>query len=179
MIQCKLKEREKVMPEIWDLLDENGNKTGKVMQKGEPIPEGFFHKGADIWMINSQGKILLQKRSPKKRLSPNVWAMTGGSVIKGETSLQTIERETLEELGIQLNMQEVEWIRMFKTEEVWLDEFIVKQEIDLKDIVMQETEVCDVKWVSFEEAEAIFEKGQFLENRWEFVRDLIKERLEK
>ncbi len=179
MIQCKPKEGEKVMPEIWDLLDENGNKTGQVMQKGEPIPEGFFHKGADIWMINSQGKILLQKRSPKKRLSPNVWAMTGGSVIKGETSLQTIERETLEELGIQLNMQEVEWIRTFKTEEVWLDEFIVKQEIDLKDIVMQETEVCDVKWVSFEEAEAIFEKEQFLENRWEFVRDLIKERLEK
>ncbi len=86
--------------EIWDILDKEGNKTGKTMQKGEKVPEGFYHQGADIWIINSENKILIQKRSPLKKQSPNVWAMTGGSVIKGETSLKTIERETREELGI-------------------------------------------------------------------------------
>jgi len=80
--------------EIWDILDEKKNKTGRIMQKGEPIPEGFYHLGTDVWIINSENKILFQKRSSKKRQSPNVWAMTGGSVIKGETSLETIERET-------------------------------------------------------------------------------------
>ena len=167
------------MLEIWDLLDENGNQTGKTMQKGDKIPEGYYHAGVDVWIINSENKILLQKRSPNKRLSPNVWAMTGGSVIKGETNLQTIERETLEELGIQLNVRELELITHYKTGEVWLDEFIIKQDIDLKDIVMQETEVSDVKWASFDEVEEIFQREQFLKNRWEFVRELIKERLEK
>ena len=93
------------MPEIWDLLDEKGQKTGKIMQKGQPIPDGLFHPGADIWILNSENKIFIQKRSPKKKLSPNVWAMTGCSTMQGETSLQTIERETLEELGIKLNLE--------------------------------------------------------------------------
>ena len=96
--------------EIWDILDKEGNKTGKTMQKGEELPEGFYHQGADIWILNSENKILMQKRAPSKR-SPNVWAMTGGSVIKGETSLQTIERETKEELGISLTMNKVQKIK--------------------------------------------------------------------
>ena len=140
------------MTEIWDLLDENGKETDEIMQAGEPIPEGRYHKGADVWIVNSKNQILIQKRSPNKRLSPNVWAMTGGSVIKGETSLQTIQRETLEELGIHL-----------------------KQEIDLQDIVIQKEEVSDVKWATYEEVEQIFESGQFLKNRWEFVRSFIKD----
>ena len=81
--------------EIWDILDSEGNKTGRTMVKGEEkLPEGFYHLGADVWIKNSENKILIQKRSPQKKLSPNVWAMTGGSVIKGETSIETIERDT-------------------------------------------------------------------------------------
>lgn len=163
------------MSEIWDLLDEEGRQTGRTMQKGEPIPEGLFHRGADVWIVNSKHQILIQKRSPKKRLSPNVWAMTGGSVIKGETSLQTIERETFEELGICLNLQDLQLVKTYRVEEVWLDEYIIRQEIDLNDIVMQEDEVCDVKWATCAEIEELLETGQFLKNRWEFVRELVRD----
>lgn len=103
-----------------------------------------YHLGADVWIINSKNQILIQKRSPKKRQSPNVWAMTGGSVIKGETSLQTIERETQEELGIQLNMGNIQFIKHYKTRTVWLDTYFIRQDIDLKDVVMQEDEVFEV-----------------------------------
>ncbi len=164
------------MEEIWDLVDENGKETGKVMRKGEKVPEGFYHRGVDVWFINSDNQILIQKRSPGKRLSPNVWAMTGGSVIKGESSLQTIEREVKEELGIQLNMQDLQLLTIYKVEEVWLEEYAVRQEIDLKDVVMQEEEVCDVKWATYEEIQQLFESGQFLKNRWEYVRDFIREK---
>ena len=167
------------MSEVWDLLDKEGKQTGRTMQKGEPIPEGLFHRGADVWILNSKNEILIQKRSPKKRLSPNVWAMTGGSVIKGETSLQTIERETFEELGICLNLQDLQWMKTYCVEEVWLDEYITRQEVDLKDIVMQEDEVCDVKWATYAEIEELLEEGQFLKNRWEFVRDLIRDFVDK
>lgn len=162
--------------EIWDILDKEGNKTGKTMQKGEKLPEGFYHQGADVWILNSENKILMQKRAPLKR-SPNVWAMTGGSVIQGETSLQTIERETKEELGISLDMDKVQMVKRFHTEEVWLDTYLVRQDIDLKDIVMQETEVSDVKWMTYEEVEALFQEKQLLENRWEQVRELIKKKI--
>ena len=92
--------------EVWDILDENGNITGETMCKGDKKvwEEGIYHQGVDAWIINSENKILIQKRSPKKKLEPNVWAMTGGSVIKGETLLEALKRETLEELGIELRV---------------------------------------------------------------------------
>lgn len=160
--------------EIWDILDEEGKQTGRTMIKGEKIPEGFYHSGADVWIINSENKILIQKRSPMKKQSPNVWAMTGGSIIKGETSLQTIERETQEELGIKLNMDDVQFVKRFKTGEVWIDTYLVRQDINLNDVVMQKEEVSDVKWATYDEIEEIFKNNNFLANRWEFVRDLMK-----
>lgn len=71
--------------EIWEILDNNGNKTGKTMQKDDEKvwQKGIYHRGADVWIINSEKKILIQKRAKEKKLEPNVWAMTGGSVIKG------------------------------------------------------------------------------------------------
>lgn len=162
------------MEEVWDILDEKGNKTGRIMKKGL-VPEGFYHQGADVWIINSGNKILIQKRSPQKRNSPNVWAMTGGSVIRGETSLETIERETKEELGISLNMKDIRLVKQYKTGTVWLDTYLIKQDIDLKDIVMQEEEVCEVKWATYREIEELFAHKQFMENRWEYVTDIIKD----
>lgn len=160
--------------EIWDILDKEGKITGRTMRKGEKVPEGYYHSGADVWIINSENKILIQKRSSSKKQSPNVWAMTGGSVIKGETSLQTIERETNEELGIQLNRKNIQFIKHYKTGEVWLDTYIVRQDIKLEDICIQKEEVSEVRWATFEEIEELFKKKQFLANRWEFVRELIK-----
>lgn len=160
--------------EIWDILDEEGNKTGKIMKKGEEVPNGFYHLGADVWIINSENKILMQKRSPLKRQSPNVWGMTGGSVIKGETTLQTIEREAMEELGIHLNIEGMQLIKHYKTGEVWLDTYLIRQDIDLKDIVMEEAEVSEVKWMIYEEIEELFNENQLLANRWEYVRELMK-----
>ena len=162
--------------EIWDILDNEGNKTGRTMIKGEEkIPEGFYHLGADVWIKNSENKILIQKRSPQKRLEPNVWAMTGGSVIKGETSIETIERETFEELGIKINVKEAKRLTRFKTGNVLIDTFFLKQDIDLDEVIMQEEEVCDVKWATYEEIEEIYQQDQFIKNRWEFVRDIIKD----
>ena len=101
--------------------------------------------------------------------------MTGGSVIKGENSRETIERETKEELGIELNMNEVKLLKKFRTGKVWIDTYFIKQEIDLNEITMQEDEVCDVKWATYDEVDDIFKSGNFIENRWEFVKDIIQD----
>ena len=166
------------MKEIWDVLDEAGNKTGKQIVKGEQLPQGMYHLGVDVWIINSSNQILIQKRSSNKKLSPNVWAMTGGSNISGETSLQTIQREAKEELGINLNMDNIKLVKKFKTGKVWVDTYFVMQNVNLKDIVMQEDEVSDVKWASFEEVETLVNDNQFIENRWEFIKDEIKKQIQ-
>ncbi len=160
--------------EIWDILDKDGNKTGKVIEKGQKMPEGFYHLSGDVWIVNSENKILIQKRAPQKKLSPNVWAMTGGSVIKGETSLQTIERETEEELGIKLNVEDAQLVKKFRTRLVWVDTYLLKQDINIDDIVMKEDELTEVKWATYDEIEEMFNNNQFIEERWEKVRDIFQ-----
>jgi len=162
--------------EIWDILDENGNLTGQTMQKGDKKvwQKGIYHQGADVWIINSENKILIQKRSSQKKLQPNVWAMTGGSVIKGETSLETLKRESFEELGIELDIENAIKINRYRTGNVWLDVYVVRQDINLDGIVIQEEEVSEVKFATYDEIEELYNHHQFMENRWEYVRVEIK-----
>ena len=51
----------------------------------------------------------------------------------------------------------------------------LKQDIDLNKMTMKEDEVSEVKWATFEEIEEIYQNGQFIKNRWEFVKDIIKD----
>ena len=167
--------------ETWDILDENGNLTGKTMNKGDKLvwQEGVYHPGTDVWIINSENKLLIQKRSPQKKFEPNVWAMTGGSIMRGETALETLKRETMEELGIELDVSKAIKIKRYRTGNVWLDEYIVRQDIDLNKVVLQEEEVSEVKFATFDEIENLFQNNLFISNRWEYVRDEIKEYLLK
>jgi len=162
--------------EIWDILDENGNLTGKTMKKGDKLvwQEGIYHLGTDVWIINSENKILIQKRSPQKKFEPNVWAMTGGSVMKGETALETLKREVMEELGIELNVEKAIKIKRYKTDNVWLEVHIVRQDVDLSKVVLQEEEVNEVKFATFDEIEKLFQNNLFISNRWEYIRNEIK-----
>lgn len=162
--------------EIWDILDEDGNKTGRTIDKADPMARapGIYHQGVDVWIINSENKILIQKRAPQKKLEPNVWAMTGGSVIKGETEIETIKREAFEELGIDLDMDHAVKELHYRTDNVWVEGYIVKQDVDLDKVIMQPDEVSDVKFATYDEIEEIYNNNLFIKNRWEFVRDKIK-----
>lgn len=140
--------------------------------------KGFYHLGSDVWIINSDNKILIQKRSEQKRLDPNVWAMTGGSVILGENSIETIIREAKEELNIDINPKKLKLITKFKTGNVWIDTYIVKQNFEIEKMVFQEGEVSDAKWASFEEINNLVEEGNFMPNRWPYVNKYIKSELE-
>ena len=60
--------------EYWEVLDGEGKPTGEIMKKydKEVFDRGFYHLGSDVWIINSNNKILIKKRSPLKKLEPNV-----------------------------------------------------------------------------------------------------------
>lgn len=167
--------------ELWQVLDEEGNPTGEIMEKYDQkvFERGFYHLGADVWIINSKNKILIQKRSPLKRLEPNVWAMTGGSVILGENSLKTVEREAKEELNIDIDVSNLKLITKFRTGNVWIDTYILKYDYDISKMKFQADEVSDAKWATWEEIDDLVKKGQFIKHRWEFVNKFIKEEIEK
>lgn len=132
-----------------------------------------------LTIINNENKILIQKRSEQKRLEPNVWAMTGGSVILGENSKETIVREAKEELDIDINPNELKFMTKFKTGNVWIDTYILKHNYDISKMKFQEDEVSDAKWATWEEINTLVKNEEFIKHRWEFVNKFLKVELEE
>ena len=80
--------------EYFDILDENGNKTGKIKLRTEVHRDGDWHKAIHIWIINDKGDILLQRRSADKDSNPNMLDIScAGHLTAGDDSLNGAIRE--------------------------------------------------------------------------------------
>ena len=88
--------------ELWDLYTKNREKTGESHVRGEEIPENRYHIAVDVWIKNKNGEYLISQRDESRPTFPLMWECTGGSVLKGETSLDGALREVKEELGVDL-----------------------------------------------------------------------------
>ena len=140
------------MEELMDVLDENGNKTGEILTREQIHKKGLCHRIVVIAIIDAQGNILMQQRSKDKAQNPGKWDVTSaGHVSSGQTSTEAAIRETLEEVGIKVNEEELEYVLTYRNkenvEEDYIDDeiydcYIVKRDkIDLRDIKVQESEV--------------------------------------
>ena len=94
------------MGEFWDIYDENRKKTGRFAERDVyKLKKGEYHIVVTAIIINSKNEILITKRAPQKSFAL-MWELTGGSVKKGETSLEGIIREVNEEIGINFSKKE-------------------------------------------------------------------------
>lgn len=155
--------------EEWDLYDENRNVTGKFHIRGNEIPDDFYHLVVHVWIKNSKGEFLISQRSENRHTFPLMWECVGGSVLKGENSLQGAIRETKEEVGIDLTGIDGKLVysevRKMKNGEkfndimdVWL--FKYNGEVDLKKATTNE--VRDVKWMTKEQIKQLFEDNKLV-----------------
>lgn len=147
------------MEELVDLIDEKGNVLG-VVERGKAHKAGLLHRVVHVWVLNSKNEVLLQKRSPNKNEFPNVWDVAvGGHVRSGQKSLQTAQRETEEELGLDLKEDDFEFAFSFVdsmtykdlTINDFVDVYIVRKDVDLKRLQLQKEEVGTVKWMPLTE----------------------------
>lgn len=144
--------------ELWDLYDEHRQPLGRTHVRGTEFNEGEYYVCAEIWVINSEGKILIQQRHPNKKLG-GWWGFTGGGVTAGETTLQAAVREIEEEIGLQVEEEELHFLATFQAKNYFMDIYVVNKEVDTKDLTLQEDEVVDVRLVSPEEFKRMFEAG--------------------
>jgi isopentenyl-diphosphate Delta-isomerase len=99
-----------------DLLDTKGNKTGRIVKKGEAHRNALWHTGAHVWIYNSNGEVLLQKRSMEKENYPGLWDISAaGHVSAGEKPKDAALRELNEELGIRTDPKNLKKILVFKS----------------------------------------------------------------
>lgn len=149
------------MVEKFDVLNENGEYIDKVATREECHKNGLWHKAVVVFIISKDNnKVLLQKRSANKKLWPNLWDITaGGHVLTGELGYQAAIRETKEEIGIDIDKNDLEFIGGTTSENIQGDivnkhfneYYVVHSDININSITLQQEEVSDIKWVTTEE----------------------------
>ena len=153
------------MAELWDIYDENRNKTGKIAERGVTQLEfgKEFHIVVAGIIINSENKILISQRAPHKHLGLQ-WELNGGSILAGETSLEGILRELKEELGLEFSKKEAIFLKEIRGRRFpnFKDLWLFKKDIDIKDIKFNDGEAIDVKWVSIEEFIQMYNDGEIV-----------------
>lgn len=149
------------MPEIIDLYN-NARQFVRTAERGTPIQTGENKLSVHVWFMNSEGQFLLQQRVASAKKFPNMWGQTGGGAQSGESSWDCCVRESIEELGISPDINKSIWIGTFKRPIDFVDVWLVYDNTQLSELVLQPTEVQNAKWVSLDEISAMQKDGTFI-----------------
>lgn len=161
--------------EIWDVLDENGNPTGKTALRGQGIlKSGEYHLVVHIWIVSPSGMFLIQRRADDKKLMPGEWAATGGAAVSGEDSFTAASRELFEELGIKSDRKSLKKLERIKRRNSLLDVWAIVCDTPENELVLQHSEVAEAKWVTESRLRKMIEEGKFHNYGKEYFESVFK-----
>lgn len=88
--------------DLLEIVDTRGNPCGVAPRRCVHGDNSLLHRVVHLLVTDGNGRILLQKRSKRKRVAPGKWdTSVGGHVDFGETIEDALYREAGEELGIE------------------------------------------------------------------------------
>jgi isopentenyldiphosphate isomerase len=149
--------------ELWDIFNSNRELMPYKKPRKSELSDSEYHIAVRMWIVNSQGMILLSLRNSNKSGSL-LWECTGGSVISGESRLDAAVREVYEELGITLDSNSAKLIsseRRGKHHDFY-DIWLFKKDIKHEEFKLDLDEVVDVKWVTIIEFDQMCKEGYIM-----------------
>ena len=149
------------MKELFDVYDLDRLPTGQTLPRGEMHDPAQCQVVIHVCLFNREGKLLIQRRSFRKKGFPGHWNFSvGGGVLAGETVREAAMRELKEELGIELEIPGPAAVTLaFKGG--YDDYFLADWNGRLEDLRPDPEEVIDVRWVTREELLAMLASGEF------------------
>jgi isopentenyl-diphosphate delta-isomerase len=85
-----------------ELVDERGRTTGVTPKLAAHRPPGQLHRAISIFLLDSSGRLLIQRRSRSKYHSGGLWSNTCCShPVPGERPADASVRRLREELGVE------------------------------------------------------------------------------
>ncbi len=160
------------MKELLDVYYSYGNKSGKIIERGTLLEPGEYILAVHVYIYNSKGEFLLQKRSMKLKNNAGMWEMTSGCVTSGEDSLDAALREVYEELGIYLDAEQMKYMGCYRRKWNLVDIWFARNDSSLEDYRFNDGEVEEIRLIPAEEM--IHEVWKFV-GREEGYKQLITE----
>lgn len=153
------------MEEIWDIYDTDRNKTGRTAIRGvDKLKEGEYHIIVNAIIMNSKNEILISQRAEFKEF-PLMWECNGGSILKGETSLEGVLREVKEELGLEFKAEDAIYLKEVRRDRLppdFKDLWLFRKDVDLKDVTFPDGEAVAAKWVSIDKFIEMYENKEIV-----------------
>jgi isopentenyldiphosphate isomerase len=160
--------------EYIDIYDKFKNPTGIIRERHAKINEDEHALTVHICIFSSDDKMLIQQRQPTKKMFPNYWGISvSGGVMAGETSQIAATRELGEELGINNDFEDFYPNLMINNKNFFEDFYIVKKDIDIANLKLQEEEVNQVKWATKDEIIKLIKFKKFIPFYYEDLISLL------
>ena len=140
--------------ELLDVVDEHGNFTGEVMDREKVHDLNLLHWEVAVFIINKNKEVLLQKRAATKRFNPNKWGLCAGHVDSGEGIEDTALREVEEEIGLELDandlnvLEKMEVNKRDSNSHITRIYYVICMEDNFK---IQKEELSEVKWFKIDD----------------------------
>ncbi len=141
-----------------DLYDQKRRKTGEIILVGSKTPPNRYYVTVIVWIQNTKGEFLIQKRAEKKG---GKWATTGGHPKAGESSLTGMVAEIKEELGLAIAPSKLEKFKTIPTDDDFVDLYYCQLDCDIEQLSLQKEEVSQVKWARIAEIKKLIKTGVF------------------
>lgn len=145
------------MDELVDILDSEGNYTGKVALKSEAHKNGWFHPTVHVWFFTADGRVLIQQRAATKDTHPLLWDVSvAGHIGAGEKTEDAAVREVKEEIGLEITAPNLRKIGVFKAVHKHNENledcefhhvFLYKLNLPISTLSRQKSEVNDLKLI--------------------------------
>lgn len=153
--------------ELFDILKEDGARSGVTTERGVAHREGSLHPTAHTWIVRRKeggADVLLQKRSAHKDSYPGCLDVSSaGHVPAGADFAWSAVREAYEELGLRITPEELTRIgtrRYFVESEFYGRPFrdnefcyvyVYEKPVETDRLVLQESEVESVVWMDYQD----------------------------
>lgn len=157
--------------EFWDILDTEGKKTGRTVQRGTKLLQNEYHLVVHIWIVDFHGNLLIQKRAKHLEWMPGAWTITSSDVIKNEESIDAAVRGTVEDLGLHLSVDNFMKINRVKNHDQFTDIYLVAGSREVFFPVVLGAGVADAFWTSWRGMMEMQHRDEFL--HYEYL-DIVK-----
>lgn len=154
--------------ELFDVLDEHGERTGIVRERGVVHRDGSWHASVHMWIVRPNDRsgydVLLQRRSMNKDSNPGCYDISSaGHMSAGQEPMEAAIREIGEELGITAAPEDLTYIgihrgvfdgnfygRPFHDREYSYC-YLYTRPVDIESLHLQAEEVESVRWIDYDE----------------------------
>lgn len=151
--------------ELLDILDCNGNPTGRIHVRGTGAVSDGYVGAVVVCVINSDGKMLIQQRVNEKGWGGK-WDVTcGGAMNHGETPQIAAMREVKEEMGLDIDLQGVRPSIITTFSNGFSYTFVVNKDVEMDQVVLQKEEVQAARFAEIHEIKEMLQQNLFVPYR--------------